>query len=71
MAESTLLEKLEGIQHKFDEVSTLITDPSVIAAAALAITLWDISNTAMTILNVLERMRMAAAVLNIHLKKIQ
>ena len=31
MAESTLLEKLEGIQHKFDEVSTLITDPSVIA----------------------------------------
>jgi len=31
MAESTLLEKLEGIQHKFEEVSTLITDPSVIS----------------------------------------
>ena len=31
MAESTLLQKLEGIQHKFEEVSTLITDPSVIS----------------------------------------
>jgi peptide chain release factor 1 len=30
MAEKTLLEKLEGLQHKFDEISTLITDPSVI-----------------------------------------
>ena len=39
--------------------------------AALAITPWDTSNTAMTILNVLDRMRMAAAVLKIHLKKIQ
>ena len=39
--------------------------------AALAITLWDTSNTAITILNVLDRMRMAAAVLKIHLKKIQ
>ena len=28
--------------------------------AALAITLWDTSNTAITILNVLDRMRMAA-----------
>jgi hypothetical protein len=25
MAESGLLEKLEGLQHKFDEISTLIT----------------------------------------------
>ena len=39
--------------------------------AALAITLWETSKTAITILNVLERMRMAQAVLNIHLKKIQ
>lgn len=31
MAESGLLEKLEGLQHKFDEISTLITDPQVIA----------------------------------------
>ena len=31
MAENTLLSKLEGLQHKFDEVSTLITDPVVIA----------------------------------------
>ena len=31
MAESSLLEKIEGLYHKFDEVSTLITDPSVIA----------------------------------------
>ena len=31
MAENTLLSKLEGLQHKFDEVSTLITDPAVIA----------------------------------------
>lgn len=26
MAEKTLLEKLEGLQHKFEEISTLITD---------------------------------------------
>lgn len=31
MAETTLLEKLEGLEHRFDEVSTLITDPSVIS----------------------------------------
>ena len=31
MAEKTLLEKLEGLQHKFEEISTLITDPSVIS----------------------------------------
>jgi peptide chain release factor 1 len=31
MAESGLLEKLEGLQHKFDEISTLITDPDVIS----------------------------------------
>lgn len=31
MAENSLLEKLEGLQHKFEEISTLITDPSVIA----------------------------------------
>lgn len=30
MAENSLLEKLEGLQHKFEEISTLITDPSVI-----------------------------------------
>ena len=30
MAEKTLLEKLEGLQHKFEEISTLITDPAVI-----------------------------------------
>jgi len=29
MAEKTLLEKLEGLQHKFEEISTLITDPAV------------------------------------------
>ena len=32
MAEkNTLLEKLDGLQARFEEVSTLITDPSVIA----------------------------------------
>lgn len=31
MAEKTLLEKLDGLQHKFEEISTLITDPAVIA----------------------------------------
>ncbi len=31
MAENSLLEKLEGLQHKFEEISTLITDPAVIA----------------------------------------
>ncbi|MDD3079661.1 MAG: peptide chain release factor 1 [Paludibacter sp.] len=30
MAEKTLIEKLEGLQHKFEEISTLITDPAVI-----------------------------------------
>ena len=30
MAEKTLLEKLKGLQHKFEEISTLITDPAVI-----------------------------------------
>ena len=40
-----------------------------ITPAERAITLCDTSNTAFTMLNVLERMRMAAAVLNIHLKK--
>ena len=31
MSENTLLQRLEGLEHKFEEVSTLITDPSVIA----------------------------------------
>ncbi|MBN2765630.1 MAG: peptide chain release factor 1 [Paludibacteraceae bacterium] len=31
MAETSLLEKLEGLQHKFEEISTLITDPAVIS----------------------------------------
>ncbi|MBP8782850.1 MAG: peptide chain release factor 1, partial [Paludibacter sp.] len=31
MAETSLLDKLEGLQHKFEEISTLITDPSVIS----------------------------------------
>jgi peptide chain release factor 1 len=31
MAENTLIAKLEGLQHKFEEISTLITDPSVIS----------------------------------------
>lgn len=31
MSENKLLEKLDGLQHKFDEISLLITDPAVIA----------------------------------------
>lgn len=31
MAEKTLLEKLDGLQPKFDEISTFITDPAVIS----------------------------------------
>lgn len=31
MSENTLLQRLEGLEHKFEEISTLITDPSVIA----------------------------------------
>lgn len=31
MAENSLLEKIDGLQHKFEEISTLITDPDVIA----------------------------------------
>ena len=38
-----------------------------IMPAELAITLWETSKTAMTILKVLERMRMAQVVLNTHL----
>ena len=30
MANSTVLEKLEGLVARFEEVATLITDPSVI-----------------------------------------
>jgi peptide chain release factor 1 len=30
MAETSLIDKLEGLQHKFEEISTLITDPNVI-----------------------------------------
>ncbi|MDE6436096.1 MAG: PCRF domain-containing protein, partial [Muribaculaceae bacterium] len=31
MAEPTLLERLDGIEGRFEEISTLITDPAVIA----------------------------------------
>ena len=31
MADNSLLSRLDGIEARFDEVSTLITDPSVIA----------------------------------------
>ncbi len=31
MAENSLLSRLDGIDARFEEVSTLITDPSVIA----------------------------------------
>ena len=31
MAESPLLQRLEGLDARFDEIGTLITDPSVIA----------------------------------------
>ena len=31
MADETLLERLSGIESRFEEVSTLITDPAVIA----------------------------------------
>ena len=31
MAEQSLVEKLDGLQYKFEEISTMITDPAVIA----------------------------------------
>ena len=31
MADSPLLQRLEGLDARFDEIGTLITDPSVIA----------------------------------------
>ncbi|MDE5750149.1 MAG: peptide chain release factor 1, partial [Duncaniella sp.] len=31
MADNSLLSRLDGIEGRFDEVATLITDPSVIA----------------------------------------
>ena len=31
MAENTLLQRLEGLDARFEEIGTLITDPSVIA----------------------------------------
>ena len=59
------------LQGRLSSMDALMSVEPRTSPAALAITLWDISNTAMTILNMLERMRMAAAVLKIHLKKIQ
>ena len=50
--------------------SEMSVEPCTIPAAR-AMTLWDTSNTAMTILKVLDKIKMAQAVLNIHLKKIQ
>ena len=66
-----IMGNLEGL---FDTVNTRVGEISVepwITPAELAITLCDTSKIALTILNVLERIRMAAAVLKIHLKKIQ
>ena len=48
-------------------VSGVMLVAPVTMPAALAITLWDTSKTAMTILNVLDRIRMAQVVLNTHL----
>ena len=31
MAGNSLLQRLDGLEHKFDEIATLITDPAVIA----------------------------------------
>src|SRR5574344_2732269 len=31
MAEQSLVEKLDGLQYKFEEISTMITDPAIIA----------------------------------------
>ena len=31
MADNSLLERLDGIEARFEEISTLITDPAVIA----------------------------------------
>ena len=59
------------VASRLSSMDALMSVEPRTSPAALAITLWDISNTAMTILNVLERMRIAAAVLKIHLKKIQ
>ena len=50
--------------------SEMSVEPCTIPAAR-AMTLWDTSNTAMTMLKVLDKIKMAQAVLNIHLKKIQ
>ena len=48
-------------------ISGVMSVAPVTMPAALAITLWDTSKTAMTILNVLDRIRMAQVVLNTHL----
>ena len=51
-------------------VGVMSVDPCM-TPPARAITLWDTSNTALTMLNVLDSTKMAQAVLKIHLKKIQ
>lgn len=39
MAENTLLERLDGIEARFQEVSTLLSDPNVIADQKRYVTL--------------------------------
>lgn len=56
-----------SVVSRFVSISAEMSVEPWTSPDALAITLWLTSNTAMTILNVLERIRMAMAVLNIHL----
>ena len=56
-----------SVVSRFASISAEMSVEPRTSPDALAITLCDTSNTAMTILKVLERIRMAMAVLNIHL----
>ena len=58
-----------SISARTSDMSMEASEPMI--PAAWATTLWAISNTPMTIFQVLVTMRMAAALLNTHLKIIQ
>ena len=62
---------VSSVASKSASISGEMSVEPWITPAELAITLCDTSKIALTILNVLERIRMATAVLKIHLKNIQ
>ena len=57
MAESTLLQRLDGLDARFEEISTLITDPNVIADQKRYVKLTKEYKSLETLLNATNRYR--------------